>query len=144
MQASSLSNPQGKICAVIDSAHPIVAALSRWNLSPLLSRELREREQALLPPYVRAITLDFEDSEVSTFITGINGAIRDGRLPPSARILGPNKFSPSQSRVILTVDQEGGQELADFVVTYRKKRATLKKSLPHMRIDPYSLTPSQS
>lgn len=144
MQASSLCNPQGKICVVIDSSHPIVAALSRWNLSPLLSRELREREQALLPPYVRAITLDFEDSEVPTFITGINGAIRDGRLPSTARILGPNKFSPSQSRVILTVDQEGGQELADFVVTYRKKRATSKKSLPHMRIDPYSLTPSQS
>jgi primosomal protein N' (replication factor Y) (superfamily II helicase) len=144
MQASSLSNLQGKICVVIDSAHPIVAALSRWNLSPLLSRELREREQALLPPYVRAITLDFEDSEVSTFITGINGAVRDGRLPPTTRILGPNKFSPSQSRVILTVDQEGGEELADFVVTYRKKRATSKKSLPHMRIDPYSLNPSQS
>jgi len=144
MQAAAMSNPQGKICVVIDSAHPIVAALSRWNLSPLLSRELREREQALLPPYVQALTLDFEHGDVSTFITGINSAIRDGRIPPTTKVLGPNKFSATHSRVILTVEEDRAQELTEFIVTYRRKRAASKKSVPQMRIDPYSLTPALS
>ncbi len=142
MQSASLLSSSGKALVVIDSAHPIVAALSRWNLSPLLSRELREREQTQLPPLVHAIVLEIAHSDVSTFINGINTSIKDRRVPSSTRILGPTRLDDENSRVILTVSRDEGQELFDFLVTYRKKRGIAKKSIPHMRIDPYALSHS--
>jgi primosomal protein N' (replication factor Y) len=142
MQSASLLSPNGKALVVIDSAHPIVAALSRWNLSPLLARELREREQTQLPPLVHAITLEIAHSDTATFLTGITASIKEGRVPSSTRILGPTRLDEENSRVILTVSRDHGQELFDFLVTYRKKRGIAKKSIPHMRIDPYVLSHS--
>jgi primosomal protein N' (replication factor Y) len=142
MQSASLLSSNGKVLVVIDSAHPIVAALSRWNLSPLLARELREREQTQLPPLVHAVILEIAHSDTSTFVSGINASIKDGRVPNSTRILGPTRMDDQSSRVILTVSRDDGQELIDFLVTYRKKRGISKKSIPHMRIDPYALTHS--
>jgi primosomal protein N' (replication factor Y) len=139
MQSASLLSSNGKVLVVIDSAHPIVAALSRWNLSPLLARELREREQTQLPPLVHAVILEIAHSDTSTFVSGINASIKDGRVPNSTRILGPTRMDDQSSRVILTVSRDDGQELIDFLVTYRKKRGISKKSIPHMRIDPYAL-----
>ena len=142
MQSASLLSPHGKALVVIDNAHPIVAALSRWNLSPLLSRELREREQTQLPPLVHAIVLEIAHSDAPTFVTGITSSIKEGRVPSSTRILGPTRIDEEYSRVILTVSRDHGQVLFDFLVTYRKKRGIAKKSIPRMRIDPYVLSHS--
>ena len=142
MQSASLLSLDGKALVVIDNAHPIVAALSRWNLSPLLARELREREQTQLPPLVHAVVLELAHSDTSTFVSGINASIKDGRVPSSTRILGPTRLDDENSRVILTVSRDHGQDLFDFLVTYRKKRGMAKKSIPHMRIDPYVLSHS--
>ena len=142
MQSASLLSSSGKALVVIDSAHPVVAALSRWNLSPLLARELREREQTQLPPLVHAIVLEIAHSDTSTFISGVSASIKDGRVPSSTRILGPTRLDAENSRVILTVSRDEGQKLFDFLVTYRKKRGIAKKSIPHMRIDPYALSHS--
>jgi primosomal protein N' (replication factor Y) len=142
MQSASLLSPNGKALVVIDNSHPIVAALSRWNLSPLLARELREREQTQLPPLVHAIVLEIAHSDTPTFLTGITSSIKEGRVPSSTRILGPTRMDEENSRVILTVSRDHGQELFDFLVTYRKKRGIAKKSIPRMRIDPYVLSHS--
>jgi primosomal protein N' (replication factor Y) len=142
MQSAALLASSGKALVVIDSAHPIVAALSRWNLSPLLARELREREQTQLPPLVHAIVLEIAQSDAPTLISGINASIKDGRVPSSTRILGPTRVDDENSRVILTVSRDDGQDLFDFLVMYRKKRGIAKKSIPHMRIDPYVLSHS--
>ena len=142
MQSASLLSANGKALIVVDNAHPIVAGLSRWNLSPLLTRELREREQTQLPPYVHAIVLEIASSESSTFLSGIRSSISDSRLPSSTRILGPTALDSEFSRIILTVSRDQGQELFDFLVTYRKKRGRAKKSIPRMRIDPYVLSHS--
>ena len=142
MQSASLLSTNGKALIVIDNAHPIVAGLSRWNLSPLLNRELREREQTQLPPYVHAIVLEIASSESSTFLSGIRSSISESRLPSSTRILGPTALDSEFSRIILTVSRDQGQELFDFLVTYRKKRGLAKKSIPRMRIDPYVLSHS--
>ena len=142
MQSASLLSANGKALIVVDNAHPIVAGLSRWNLSPLLSRELREREQTQLPPYVHAIVLEIASSESSTFLSGIRSSISGSRLPSSTRILGPTALESEFSRIILTVSRDQGQELFDFLVTYRKKRGLAKKSIPRMRIDPYVLSHS--
>ena len=142
MQSVSLLSSNGKALVVIDNSHPIVAALSRWNLSPLLAREIREREQTQLPPLVHAIVLEIASSEAPTFISGITSSIKDGRIPNSTRILGPTQLDADSSRIILTVSRDHGQDLFDFLVTYRKKRAIAKKSIPRMRIDPYVLSHS--
>ena len=142
MQSASLLAVTGKALVVIDNSHPIVAALSRWNLSPLLGRELREREQTQLPPVVHAIVLECEHSDAPTFLSGITSSIKDGRVPSSTRILGPTRIDTEYSRIILTVSRDDGQDLFDFLVTYRKKRGIAKKSIPRMRIDPYVLSHS--
>jgi primosomal protein N' (replication factor Y) len=142
MQSASLLAPTGKALVVIDNSHPIVAALSRWNLSPLLARELREREQTQLPPLVHAIVLEIAHADAPTFLSGITSSIKEGRVPISTRILGPTRMDEEYSRVILTVSRDHGQQLFDFLVTYRKKRGIAKKSIPRMRIDPYVLSHS--
>ena len=142
MQSASLLSANGKALVVIDNSHPIVAALSRWNLSPLLTRELRERVQTQLPPMVHAIVLEIAHVDAPTFLTGITSSIKEGRVPSSTRILGPTRIDDEFSRIILTVSRDHGQELFDFLVTYRKKRGMAKKSIPRMRIDPYVLSHS--
>ena len=142
MQSACLLSPSGKALVVIDNSHPIVAALSRWNLSPLLARELREREQTQLPPVVHAIVLEIAHSDTPTFLSGITSSIKEGRVPSSTRILGPTRIDEEYSRVIVTVSRDQGQDLFDFLVTYRKKRGIAKKSIPRMRIDPYVLSHS--
>jgi primosomal protein N' (replication factor Y) len=142
MQSATLLSPNGKALVVIDNSHPIVAALSRWNLSPLLGRELREREQTQLPPLVHAIVLEIAHGDTAGFLSGITSSIKEGRIPSSTRILGPTRMDAQTSRVILTVSRNDGQELFDFLVTYRKKRGIAKKSIPRIQIDPYALSHS--
>lgn len=140
MQSVSLLSKKGKALLVIDSAHPIIASVSRWNLAPLLMRELSERLQTHLPPVVHAITFEIGHGECSSFIAGIEKSAVEGRIPPSTRILGPTKISDENSRVIITVSLDDGQSLIDFLNIYRKKRALAKKPTLTMRVDPYSLS----
>ena len=140
MQSVALLAKKGKALLVIDSAHPIIASVSRWNLSPLLMRELRERSQTHLPPVVHAITIEMAHGECPSFIAGIEKSAAEGRISPSTRILGPTKLSDENSRVIITVPLDEGEDLVDFLDTYRKKRALAKKPALTMRVDPYSLS----
>ena len=140
MQSVALLAKKGKALLVIDSAHPIVASVSRWNLAPLLMRELSERSQTHLPPVVHAITIEMSHGECSSFIAGVEKSATEGRISPSTRILGPTKISDENSRVIITVPLDEGQDLIDFLDTYRKKRALAKKPALTMRVDPYSLS----
>jgi primosomal protein N' (replication factor Y) len=140
MQSVALVAKKGKALLVIDSAHPIIASVSRWNLAPLLMRELSERSQTHLPPVVHAITIEMAHGECSSFIAGIEKSAAEGRISPSTRILGPTKISDENSRVIITVPLDEGEDLVDFLDTYRKKRALAKKPALTMRVDPYSLS----
>ena len=142
MQSAALLASNGKALVVIDNSHPIVASLSRWNLSPLLARELREREQTQLPPFVHAVVIEIANSDVPSFVSGIHSSIKEERIPSSTRVLGPTQLDVDVSRIILTVARDHGQDLFDFLVTYRKKRGIAKKSIPRMRIDPYALSHS--
>jgi len=142
MQSAALLASNGKALVVIDNSHPIVASLSRWNLSPLLARELREREQTQLPPFVHAVVIEIANSDAPSFVSGIHSSIKEERIPSSTRVLGPTQLDTDVSRIILTVARDHGQELFDFLVTYRKKRGIAKKSIPRMRIDPYALSHS--
>ena len=140
MQSVALLAKKGKALLVIDSAHPITASVSRWNLAPLLMRELSERSQTHLPPVVHAVTIEMAHSECSSFIAGIKKSTAESRISPSTRVLGPTKISNENSRVIITVALDEGQVLIDFLNEYRKKRALARKPPLTMRVDPYSLS----
>jgi primosomal protein N' (replication factor Y) len=140
MHFSSLVSSDGKVLVVIDSSHPIVASIARWNLNAINNRELLEREQTQLPPVVSALTIEMVHGDCQTFITGMKKAVDDGRIPHATRILGPKKITDESSRVILTVPHEDAQSLVDFLVTYRKKRSLAKKPNLSMRVDPYALS----
>jgi primosomal protein N' (replication factor Y) len=140
MHFSSLVSADGKVLVVIDSSHPIVSSIARWNLNAINNRELLEREQTQLPPVVSALTIEMVHGDCQTFITGIKKAVDDGRIPHATRILGPKKITDESSRVILTVPHEDAQSLVDFLVTYRKKRSLAKKPNLSMRVDPYALS----
>jgi primosomal protein N' (replication factor Y) len=140
MHFSSLISSGGKVLLVIDSAHPIVASVSRWNLTPLTNRELLEREQTHLPPVVTAVTIEMPNGDFQAFTTGIAAAMNDGRLSGAIKVFGPKKISDENSRVILTVPGVDADVLIEFLTTYRKKRAMAKKSNLIMRVDPYALS----
>jgi primosomal protein N' (replication factor Y) len=140
MHFSSLISSGGKVLLVIDSAHPIVASVSRWNLTPLTNRELLEREQTHLPPVVTAVTIEMPNGDFQAFTTGIAAAMNDGRLSGATKVFGPKKISDENSRVILTVPGVDADFLIEFLTTYRKKRAMAKKSNLIMRVDPYALS----
>ena len=140
MQAIALLSADGKALVVIDNSHPIVAAASRWNMTPLLMRELREREQTNLPPYVHSIAIELPTADTPLFINGVKSSVSQSRLPKGVRILGPTKLDGVNSRVVLTVPRNQGQVLIDFLSTYRRKRSASRKSIPSMRVDPYSIT----
>ena len=140
MHAIALLSADGKALVVIDNSHPIVAAASRWNMTPLLMRELREREQTNLPPYVHSIAIELPTADTPLFINGVKSSVSQSRLPKGVRILGPTKLDGVNSRVVLTVPRNQGQVLIDFLSTYRRKRSASRKSIPSMRVDPYSIT----
>jgi primosomal protein N' len=140
MHFASLVSSGGKVLLVIDSAHPIVASVSRWNLMPLTNRELLEREQTHLPPVVTAVTIEMAHGDFQAFTVGIAAAMKDGRISGEIKIFGPKKISDESSRVILTVPGRDAQYLIDFLTVYRKKRAMAKKSNLIMRVDPYALS----
>ena len=140
MHFSSLLSAGGKVLLVIDSSHPIVAAISRWNLNTINNRELLEREQTHLPPVVTAVTIELPHKDCQTFVSGIFKAISDQRLSSSIKVLGPKKLSDDSSRVILTIPLVEADQLLEFLTIYRKKRSLAKKSNLIMRVDPYALS----
>ena len=140
MHFASLVSSTGKVLLVIDSSHPIVAAVSRWNLTPLTNRELLEREQTHLPPITHAVTVELPHGDCQVFASGVLKAIADGRISPATKILGPKKISDESSRVILTSPLNEAETLIEFLTTYRKKRMLAKKSNLIMRVDPYALS----
>jgi DNA polymerase-3 subunit alpha len=51
-ESASLIRKDGQVLLVLDDAHPVIAAIARWNIAPLLKRELADRAELELPPSV--------------------------------------------------------------------------------------------
>jgi len=130
----------GALLLVIANANPIIGALSSWKPSLLAQRELRERQEVLLPPYVRALSLDIAATEVNALLRGLEIARDEKRLPSDSRILGPIELKGSVSRVLIMAPVDDGEALITFIHEYQRRRSAAKKTLATLRIDPYSLT----
>lgn len=127
------------IILVQDDGDSIVTALTSWNPSIAIHRDLEERSALSLPPYVRVAMLTMDSGEVTRLKNALEAARDDGRLPISTKILGPIAAGDEAS-LILTVEINDGESLVSTIHEFMRRRSTSKKSLPILRIDPYSLS----
>jgi primosomal protein N' (replication factor Y) len=138
-ESASLIKPSGKVLLVIDDSHPITAAVARWNVAPLLKRELAERAELKLPPTVLSAVMVMDASASTQIATGLTKALSEGRLPPSVRIYGPTILPKNQAKIVLHVAREQWSQLAITLHELQRRRSISKKDLLTLRIDPYSL-----
>jgi primosomal protein N' (replication factor Y) len=138
-ESSSLITPEGAVLLVIDDSHPIVAGLTRWNVAPLIKRELSERTELHLPPTVSSAVLVMEKVLGANISAGLRKSVSDGRLPHSTRIYGPTEVSKGEVKIVLHVAREDAQSLVSVLHELQRRRSIAKKDLFTLRIDPYSL-----
>ena len=139
-EAASHVSVNGEIVTIIDSTHPITSALTRWNPSTMAARELAERKEVALPPFVRAVLLETDSKDATGIVSGIRKAVFDKRLPSSVVVLGPSQRSGDVSRILLTCEISQSEEFLNFLHEFMRHRAITKKSKIFLRVDPYSLS----
>ena len=138
-ETASLIQDKGGVLLVLDEVHPIVAALARWNVAPLLKRELAERDELQLPPYVASAVLVMDAVTAPQILSGLKKALAEGRIPSSTRIYGPTVLPKSQAKIVLHVSHDQWPELGRVLHELQRKRSISKKDLLTLRINPYSL-----
>ena len=138
-ETSSLISKKGMVLLVIDESHPVISAIARWNVAPLIKRELSERSDLHLPPSVFSTVLVIEQSVGMQIVNGLKKALTDGRIPESARIYGPTEISKGQVKVVIHADIKDAQDLTDVVHELQRRRSIAKKDLFTLRVEPYSL-----
>ena len=139
-QSAALAAPSSPIFVSIAPTHPIVAALTRWDATPLVKKELLERQEMHFPPYYRFICIDLETREAMKFHTGLVQAQKDNRVDQEMRITGPHEKSKELSRLILSAPVSKAASVVDFVHELQRRRSISRKPLFAIRVDPYSLT----
>ena len=136
---AALAKSGAPIIVVQDDGHSIVTGLTSWNPSMAIHRDLEERASLALPPYVRAAMLTMESHEITRLKNALISARDEERLPQSTKILGPIP-SADKASLILTVDVAQGDALVSTLHEFMRRRSASWKSLPILRIDPYSLS----
>lgn len=138
-ETASLISSNGALLFIIDDAHPIVAAISRWNIAPLIKRELGQYSELELPPSVTSCVLLMEKAISAQFVSGLRKAVSEQRLPSTTRIYGPTDISKGLVKIVLHVAKSDRKELIDVVHELQRRRSIVKKDLFTLRVDPYSL-----
>ena len=128
-----------QVLLVLDEVHPIIAALARWNVATLLKRELGERQELELPPYVTSAVLVMDAVTVPQILSGLKKALAEGRIPASTRIYGPTILPKTQGKIVLHVSHDHWPELGKVLHELQRRRSISKKDLLTLRINPYSL-----
>ncbi len=138
-ESSSLISPDGAVLLVIDDSHPIVSAIARWNVAPLIKRELSERNDLHLPPSVFSVVLVMDQSVGMQIVSGLKKSFTDGRLPQSSSIYGPTEISKGQVKIVIHAEKKDAKALTDLVHELQRRRSIAKKELFTLRVEPYSL-----
>ena len=139
LETSSLISPEGSVLLVIDDSHPIVSAIARWNVAPLLKRELSERLELKLPPSVFSVVLVMDQAISMQIANGLKKAAAEGRIPPSSCIYGPTEISKGQVKIVIHADKKDASALTDSMHELQRRRSIAKKELFTLRVEPYSL-----
>jgi len=139
LETASLISPKGFVLLVIDDSHPIVSAICRWNIAPLLKRELSERSELCLPPSVFSVVLVMDQSIGVQIANGLKKSSLEGRIPQSSRIYGPTEISKDEVKIVIHVDKKDAPALTNTVYELQRRRSIAKKELFTLRVEPYSL-----
>ena len=139
-QTAAMTKETGSVFVAIAPTHPIVAALTRWDSTPAVRKELREREEMNFPPYSRFICIDLETKEASKLLNGLIQAQKDDRMGREVQITGPHERSKDLSRIILSVPVAKAGSVVNFVHELQRRRSISRKPLFTIRVDPYTLT----
>lgn len=139
LETSSLIRKTGKVLLVIDESHPITSAIARWNIAPLLKREIADREELKLPPTVASAVIITDSVTAPQMVSGLQKAFSDGRLPQSARIYGPTIMSKDLAKIVIHAAHQEWRQMAQVLHELQRRRSIAKKNLLTIRIDPYSL-----
>ena len=116
-----------------------MSAIARWNVAPLLKRELSERTELHLPPSVFSVVLVMDQSIGMQISNGLKKALIEGRIPQSSHIYGPTEIVKGQVKIVIHSDKKDSQALTDVVHELQRRRSIAKKELFTLRIEPYSL-----
>ena len=138
-ETSSLISLKGAVLLVIDDSHPITSAIARWNVAPLIKRELSERTELHLPPTVFSVALAMDQAIGIQIANGLKKSISDGRMPQSSKIYGPTEIVKGQVKIIIHADKKDAEGLIQIVHELQRRRSIAKKDLFTLRVEPYSL-----
>jgi primosomal protein N' len=138
-EAISRVSKDGIVLLALDSFHPVVSAISRWNPSLLIKKILRESIEADLPPFRTTAVLKLPASEGVLLRNGILKSIKDGRLPDVSKVYLTVNDATGEARILISVPREKRNLLVDFVHVLSRKRAVSKKNSMSIAIDPYAL-----
>ncbi|MEO5853170.1 MAG: primosomal protein N' [Nocardioides sp.] len=129
--AAALIRPGGEVVLVGDPAHPALQALVRWDPAGFADREMRERQEAHLPPASKLATISGEPGAVDDVLTLLSP-------PESAEVLGPVPAG-EESRVIVRVPRQQGHALTAALVEVQRLRSARKLDAVRIQVDPQSL-----
>ena len=138
-ETSSLISLKGAVLLVIDDSHPITSAIARWNVAPLIKRELSERTELHLPPTVFSVALAMDQAIGIQIANGLKRSISDGRMPQSSKIYGPTEIVKGQVKIIIHADKKDAEGVIQIVHELQRRRSIAKKDLFTLRVEPYSL-----
>ncbi|MEY4282541.1 MAG: hypothetical protein RL467_97 [Actinomycetota bacterium] len=138
-ETAALINPKGSVLLCIDEAHPIVSSVARWNPGAMIRRELSERLEIPLPPFVSSVVISGSAKEFTSLASGFRKAITDERIPTSVKVFGPIEIGKGEAKIVLYCPHQEGKALTIFLHELARKRSIAKKDYLKIRIDPYSL-----
>ncbi len=138
-ECAAFLQPQGSLLLSIEEGHPIVAALTRWSPGALLRKELAERHEIPLPPFVTSYVISGASSEFSNLIAGIKKAITENRLPADVKLFGPIDIGKANSKITMYCAEHNGAILRSFLHELQRRRSIAKRESLTLRINPYSL-----
>lgn len=138
-ESAAMINPKGAVLLSIDESHPIVATLTRWNPGVMIRRELAERLEIPLPPFVASVVISGPAKDFTSIAAGLRKAISDQRLPESVKVYGPTNLDKGLAKIVLYCPQIDSRTLTIFLHELQRRRSIAKKEHLGIWIDPYSL-----
>jgi primosomal protein N' (replication factor Y) len=138
-ETAAMASANAAVLLSIDESHPIVSSLIRWSPGAMIRRELSERLEIPLPPYVSSVTISGEAKDFSVIASGLRKAIEGGRLPREIKIFGPSEESRNIAKIVMYCPPDKRADLADFLLELTRRRSIAKKDYLTIRFDPYSL-----
>ena len=137
-ETAAMIDPKGIVLLTVPDGHPITSSIAKWNPGAMIRRELTERQEVSLPPFVQSFLISCPVNEATQLISGLNKSIREARLPASVRVFGPSPMPKGLAKIVIYDDVKSGAQVRSFVHELQRRRSIAKKQLLSIRVDPYS------